>query len=133
MMVILETFLALLALFSAISVLLAVANSIWSDREENLWCWEKSLIVFCIYTGIDCVFCLIYVIERAAIGSSFLSDTWSGLLVKKLMRPTLLEGYPMMMWIVAVILLSTAAFHISARPCACTNRAPVPGRCRRRG
>ena len=127
MMVILETFLALLALFSA-----AVANSIWSDREENLWCWEKSLIVGCIYTGIEYVLCLIYVIERAAIGSSFLSDTWSGLLVKKLTCPTLLEGYPMM-WIVAVILLSTAAFHISARPCACTNRAPVPGRCRRRG
>ena len=128
MMVILETFLALLAPFSAISVLLAVANSIWSDREENLWCWEKSLIVGCIYTGIEYVLCLIYVIERAAIGSSFLSDTWPGLLVKKLTCPTLFEGYPMM-WIVAVILLSTAAFHISARPCACTNRAP----CRRRG
>ena len=111
MMVIMETFLDLLFLFSVISVLLAMANSIWSDREENLWCWEKSLIVFCIYTGIDCVFGLIYVIERAAIGSSFLSDTVAsidpnmkvlmpGFLVKKLTCPTLLEGYPMIcgMW-----------------------------------
>ena len=128
---ILEVFSALVAPFIFGRMLLTMATSLRGD-EGHLCCLRKAMILNLILLEIEVVLCAIYTIESAAIGSSFLSDTWPSLILRKLTCPTLLEGYPIM-WDMAVLLLSIAAFHISVRQCACTNGTPVPGGCRRRG
>ena len=121
------------ALVSAI-VLLAGIFSLLNDQEYQLRCYEKSVILYGFYVVIVLVFFLINVIERVTIGSAYILELV--IQIRRLTRPTVMEARPVM-WECLILLpimsLCTAIFHISARPCACTIRTPVPMECRRRG
>ena len=105
---------------------ISTVNLILSGRKEYpawLKCYQKSDILLRVLAGTYCAIFLFLIVERIVFGTNSLFELHSQ--VEKLIAVPASEEYSTEWFLLKMIgahLLSTALFHISARPCPCTVR-----------